>query len=372
MQNRTLHLLGPLLVVLAAGCRSSAGAPEPEPLPFHVALVPLRSSLVVEGREPGADATGMRLEPDPARLTEAVREALASRTFVRVSLLEGVDPPAGATDQRDRDRLRLARARELNADLVLELELAVAPTVRHGASGNAWLDIPFFLLGGPFVWFVNDRTYRADVELRGAFYDRWALESEQRLLGDRFARVLDSSASFEGLDLNFFERTRKANLYLLSILVPSYFLARESDTLAQNLAAEVVDRLGSSFAAGVLRRGDELVRADLTAGFHLVPAETHLEPRPGGGFRLSATILQRADDLDELARWRVLDGRRTLDAGEFGDPAPQPRGERWRAWRLERELQQPVGAETLSLELEAGTRTPVTRSYTLRVPAAAR
>jgi hypothetical protein len=354
-----------VLAVAASACRTSAPPSDAPALPFHVALVPLRSVVLRDAGPAGED--GLRLEPDPARLTRAVHEALAARSFTRVTLLEDAPPaPGGAPGARERELVE--RARAVGADLVLELELDLVPLVRHRASGSAWLDIPLFLLGGPFVWFVEDRTYTADVELRGAFYDRWILDGGDRLLGDRFARLFEASASFEGVDVDFFRRTDNLGLYAASIVVPSYFLARESDHVAERLSELVCDRLAASFAAGVLRRGDELVRSDLTASFHLVPEKTALE-RDREGLVLNATVLQRVDDRNELSAWRVSTSSGAAE-GTFAARPPDPHGERWLEWTFLHRLPDLPLDETIGLEIEAGSRDTVTRSYTLRVPGA--
>lgn len=357
-----------VLVSLAcAACRGTPRTPDSQPLPFHVALIPIQSCLI---REPTAEpegATSMRLEPDLERFNRTLRDALAARAFTRVTLLEPPhEEPGSPLAPEERDRRWIESAQASKADLVLECELDLVPIVCQEANASFWLDFPLFLLGGPVVWFVKDRTYTVDVELRGTFYDRWALDGEWIRLGDRRARLLETSAAFEGVDLNFLQRADGAGQYFLSVLVPSGFLAKESESLAAELDAVVADRLSGGLASSVLRKGDELLRSDQTAPFHLAIEETTLafdEDR----LVLEGTVFLRSDARVEMSRWRVHTGAGTFE-GDFESARAAPRGERWLAWRFEQVLPIEASDSTVVVELQAGSRDPIPRSYTLAIP----
>lgn len=367
-----IHPIAVLVVGLAlSACKSTHRDEAANPLPFHVALIPIVASTVRNAEPVREGATDMELAPDLGRLSLEVVRALDRRAFTKVTLLAaGGDVPADeAKDARDARWVNAARA--AGADLVLECSLDLAPAIHREVNGNFWLDFPLFLIGGPFVWFVKDNEYGADVELRGEFYDVSAIDGEDVRLGSPLARVLFASEAFDGVDLNFLQRGGNVGHYAASILIPSGFLARSNDDLERDLAGIVVDDLSEDFAASVIKKRDELARSDLVAPFHLDPNESRIERDADGGLRLRGTVLLREESaIERMGAYRVRIAGRDVER-EFGDPEPDLRGGRWIVYRIDEPLVPAAGETTFALELEARARNRFVRTYTFALPTAA-
>lgn len=369
MNTRRLTTLLALLAALTAACKSAPKEKRTDPLPFHVAVIPLETPIVREANAKADDATDMQLTPDLARLSRAISQSLSHGAFTQVSLLsrDDVDRKGELTSQ-ERSARWLAAARKAGADLVLECELELTPTIHQAANGNFWLDFPLFLVGGPFVWFVKDRTYSADVELRGSFYDLGAIDGEEVPLGSPLARVLSAGDSFGDVDLNFFQRKGNVGHYAASILIPSGFLAHENDDLEKDLDKVVIERLSKDFAASVVKKRDELARSDLVAPFHFDPDDTHVVLEPDGGYRLKGTVLLRDGGVVErMAGYRIRIAGKEIER-EFGDAEPGLRGGRWIVYRIDERIDAAAGTKTFALELEARARDRFVRTYTFALP----
>lgn len=366
-------LLALALAVWLSACASTQQE-ERKPLPFHVAVIPIVNPRLREATQgPGERAggvTAMRLQPNLVALSRTVVRVLDGRVFTRATLLEpelsntaGESSPAGGP----RDRMREARA--IDADLVLECELDYDPTIRQEANANFWLNLPLFLLGGPFCYFVKDRSYSADVELLGSFYDVHAIDGESVHLGDRLARILFTNARFQGVDLNFITRAQ-GNLtkYAVSILIPAGFLAKESDPLAQELEEEVSQTLSSEFARSVQQKRENLVHAQYLAPFWLDSDHMQVEREADGRVRVRGRVhLVNGTSAERMTRYRLRTDEHSVE-GEFAADAPDSGAGRPSAYEIYERLEAPDGTTTIKLDLEAGTRNRFLRTYTLAIP----
>jgi hypothetical protein len=369
-------LLFALLVTFAAACKSAE--PEPvRPLPFHVAVIPIQSARNHEvTASESDDATPMRLTPDYGALTQELASALSHGTFTRVTLLEprpaaAADAPvnaaAGATDDAEDDWQR--QAREIGADLIVECELSYTPVIHRDTNPNFWLNLPLFLIGGPFCWFLKDQEYSADVELAGTFHDLRAMERTSAQLADRQARVVSTNARFQGVDMNFIERAQgNIGKYAVTIFVPSGFLAKDSRKLAAELDAEVVKGISDGFARSVQQKRKDLVRSEFVSPFYLDPDQVQLTIE-GAQLRVRGPVyLEPSSDVDSMEEFRLKLAGKTIER-EFAEPKTETGpGNRPRLrYDIDERIELGETSGPLTLEVVAVKRH--VRSYTFAVPA---
>ena len=367
------------LALLSSACAS--GPPMgPERLPFHVALVPLET---VHGRGPSAglegSETSMLLTADPAALSQLIRQSLESDAgFERATLLEPGGPFASATTDQERERMWIERAEAVEADLILVCDLRLEPKVNQSTNSRFWLTFPLFALGGPFAWFVRDRTYFVDALLEAGFYSPEKLDPDRDWLFDRFSRVANVDAHFGELDRNFISRAHgRVGRYALSVIVPAGFLAKQSDGLADSLSQATLDALCRVLAEGVQGKRTDLMRGDAyPAPFYLEAQDLNLESTAEGSLVLRGFIhLEPDEDVPEIRslklEFRSADGLAMDAPGVRVDAFTEDRmtaGERGRRFAFETRFDPPHGARLLHLEIEAGERNSKFRTYTLVLP----
>lgn len=367
------------LAVLFGACASSPPL-EPEPLPFHVALVPL-DTVEVRAVSSGLEGqpTGMQLAVDPAVLSQLIAESLEAQAgFSRATLLVQGGPLASAAmDEVERERMWIDRAGAVQADLILVCDVSLSPTVHQEANSRFWLNFPLYLLGGPFAWFVRDRTYYMDARLDAVFYAPELLNTDGGRLTDPFARVASVNAYFGELDQNFITRAHGGlGRYALSAIIPAGFLAKESEAMAASLSLATQDSLCRTLAEGVQGDRDDLLRGDdLATPFYLDATQLTLESRADGSLVLRGVVeLEVLSEVTQMDLLRVLfsDGEglalshppveHEFDAGEDVD------GGRRRRFAFETQVVPPPGARLLRIEIEAGQREILRRRYTLAMP----
>ncbi len=363
-----------LFAVGVVACKSAETQPQ-KPLPFHVAVIPIQDARIREVKESEDDATAMRLAPDYGVLTERIAGALSNGTFTRVSLLTPrtaaapVDASAGSADAALDDDHWQRQARELGADLIVECELSYAPVVRRDTNGNFWLNLPLFLLGGPFCYFLKDQAYSADVELAGTFHDLRAMERTSAQLADRQARVVSTNARFQGVDMNFIQRAQgNVGKYAVSLLIPSGFLAKDSRKLAHELDTEVVNDISAGFAKSVQQKREDLVRSTFVSPFYLDPDQVLLTVE-GAQLRVRGPVyLLPNSDVDSMVEFRLKLAGKSVER-EFGEPKhePGPGGRQYSRYDIDELIELGDGEGLLTLELVAVKRN--VRSYTFAVPA---
>jgi len=361
---------------ICAACASSEAREERPSLPFHIAIAPLSANDIRSDPKPGSEGnpTEMLLVPDArwmGAFSKGLGLALEQRAFARVTLLETGEAGGGSEDAGlGRDSALVRQARDQGADLLLCLELSIQPVIREEKNSTFWVNLPLFALGGPFGWWLADRTYYTDVEVSGWFYDPRSLASgplDSPLRATR-TEVASASRRTERMDLDFNERAQgSVGNYLLSFICPCGFLAGQSDELERELADRIVDQLGRGFARSVLDQSAVLERG--AAPFFLDVAQSGLTRDRSGELVFKGTaLLTPTREIESLGTWSVRVGSapallRTFDEG----PAPESDGV-YQRYRFEEHLGSAPDGAHVRLQLQAGERAPRVRSYTFRAP----
>lgn len=287
------------LAALATAFSCQTTAPLPGPLPFHAALAPVealnnelsipkareasyaraREASYAEPREashgPGEgdesdDAKEvLTLHLDPSRVTKGLEDALR-KGFARVTVL---DPPREADfagrSEDERAGYWREKSLEAGADLWVQPSVSYEPRIEHRANEKFWLNLPLFLIGGPFCYFVADNTYNARVKLNADFIDVTSPHDDP-LSGN--VLPVPIQVDFKGTDLTFVERADDAGDYLLSIIVPAGFLSRESPDVVEEVRDKIIDEIADLFVREVLENDRFFSRADRLAAVELAHA----------------------------------------------------------------------------------------------------
>ena len=334
--------------VLGVACTSTPedeGSSAPS-LPFHVAILPVEElELRAPDLAPTGEATDMRLALDADGVATALEAQLGGGTFTRVSRL-----PAGADP--------VAAGRAERADLLLEVSLRYAEPIWRERLVSGWTNFLLFALGGPFVTRQRDFAYHAEAELQASLYELGAIDGVRVRLGDSRARVFLSEARFEGVPLSYNERREGSSGWWKALFVPSGFLAKQSPALEQNLAAAVPTSLAEDLAADVRRESASLLDRGPLGGFALDVESVTAERESDGFLRVrGAVLVPTGSRFERMRRVRLLLGE-ALGEEDFGEGTPDPRGQRFDFSTRVREA-----GRWLTIELEAGSRDPLVRSY---------
>lgn len=354
-----------------ASCASTSQSSH-DAMPFHVALLPVVATGT-SGTHVAAQDDGVRLSLEPGALSRDLRSSLDGACFTRASLLA---PPAGVPaaefetwSASERDDHWLAEAERIGADLVLECEVASSGRAVGAANDKFWLNLPLFLLGGPSCYFVGDRTYTGDARLRAALYELHALRSGRATLADGRSRVVQAEARFRSESLTFLERADGGvGQYLLSLVVPAGLLAREGRGVEESLSTSLAEQLSSGLTEELGRQRDEIADADRVAPFRLDPA-VRIEASEGE-LAVRGDVLLRVGDVERMEECLVRHGgaqaRVELGAGARDD-ALSSRREEIRRIPFAARLPRVEHERFVRIELVAGGRTPIVRSFTLPV-----
>lgn len=228
-------LLGAPLLGTLAGCGSQAE--KLRRMPFHVAVV--TPSVQQDER------TAQRLQGSPTEFKLAIdAERLAARleqrltdSFVQVTPLKvAFDDPASVAKA----------AADAGADMVLVTELTFTPAIGSSLNNQFWPNLALFAIGGPFGWFVPDRSYYCNLTARGALHDVSALATANASV--QSPAVCEVSRPANETSLNFLDRANGVGSYLLSCLVPAGFLSTDNATVQTALREELVDQISKKLA----------------------------------------------------------------------------------------------------------------------------
>jgi hypothetical protein len=250
----SLIVLGTLL---AAGCASGGGRPF-EPLPFHVAVMPVAVEIaqIASPIEEGS-ATDVVLSFTDEDLADELLAELED-TFSRVTQLSPLPADGSASANRD---AWLREAHDRGADLVLEATLSYQEDIFTSLNDRFWLNLPLYVIGGPFCWFVADRSYHFDVRLRADFLDVMATLDETYSETD--SQVLRCDRQAGEASLNFLRRADGIGAYALGVLIPAGFIASASDEVPGALEAAISEELAALLSRSLRERSNEVVRGKL-------------------------------------------------------------------------------------------------------------
>jgi hypothetical protein len=293
-----------LLVLVMMGCATAPEQPPERLLPFHVGLVP----VVVTGvsgppaaadEDPAGEAEGVLLAFDDGEATTALAGALSRGAFARVTELRYPEtvpreeflalPP----EVREKDQWWVERADQHEVDLILVPEIRFHGRVRTALNGAFWLNLPLFLLGGPMTWFVNDRSYFVDVQLRAEVFAVSPLASGHATLDSPNARLQQARAGRDEVPLDFIDRADHLGHYALSVLVPSGFLASESGSVGGELSRLLLDDLVEGLVRDIQAQSEQLVRADRLFDFFLPPESLSVVATAEGWELRGEVLLER-------------------------------------------------------------------------------
>lgn len=250
-----------LAVPLADGC-SGSDVQEFPPLPFHVAIVPARVATRATPRDVEADREVLEIGLDlkSERVSDTIQKALDGPCFVRSTLLsypEDRDEFLGR-GEAEQDAHWLEQARRQGVDVLLVSELRYDAAIESSQNDKFWLNLPLFLLGGPFSYLVDDRSYFADARLDVVLYDLTFeltnLEESNREMLDQWVR-----AEFEETSLSLMDRAEgDVGAYVLSLFVPASFVSTESEEVKEKVEEAVMEALAADLTSKIRSEASRL------------------------------------------------------------------------------------------------------------------
>lgn len=377
------HGPGRLLALLLACASWACAAPRPEdqgdPLPFHVAVVPLLEDDVQPEAPAGEPRDGdedvVRIELSCEAVSLGVVRALDGRVFTAASLLPS-EPGTAAGDADWVDR-----AQALGADLLLYCErVRYAPEVPTRRVNFLSSSLPLFLLGGPFVYYINDRGYEVEARLSARLYDLHEIRHRRERGGGPLE--LEKHVGHEAFDahpdpirLNFSQRIHSDDLgaWGASLVVPTGFLEADNQLVRAAVAERAIDSIGANLASAIRGRSREILRpVGGRASFHIEPGSFVADLDQAGVLQVRAKLaLQRSKNTAALARARLLVGGEAVE----GSCQPVPGGDEGLqryvfAARAELAGAPAGSARPRSLQIEVVDRGTVsnTRSWTFPMP----
>ncbi|MFO1030488.1 MAG: hypothetical protein U1F60_05390 [Planctomycetota bacterium] len=272
-------------------------------LPFHIALAP--TPIVPDGttRSLPGNPTELALAFDAKRLAAQLESTLGAN-FVKVTVLPPATDAAGADPS---GKGLVAGAEQAGADLLIVPSLRFDPRVQTELNGQFWLNLPLFALGGPFCWFVPDRSYHCYARLEGDIHDVAAAAARNRQKLDSSTRMLRVSCESREASLSFLQRASGADHYLLSVICPAGLLATESSSIPAELDAVVVATLCDQLSGRVNDNDTLVLEGDLVDFF---PRDCRVVVDANGRSLVGEFVL-KTQDVGELGNLRYRSGGTT-------------------------------------------------------------
>jgi hypothetical protein len=334
--------------------------------------LPIEHSTFAKASEDAEGLTSMTIAIDPTSFADQLAIDLEAVSFVRVGTV--LAPDSGRDEQIDQDAQEEAlvtEARESGADLLLECRLEYSPSIlceRTVFGGIGWF---LFALGGPFGILLEEHTYYADVTLHATFYDAAMMGGGEVRLGSAAGRVVLVTTSFPGVALDMIDRADGPEDYAMALIMPAGYIATESESLQVTIQEDVLASLSQQLASRVLKWRDRLIRSSgKEAGvFAFDPDQFAIDQGVDGKIKISGQVrLFPSPVVDRMNAYRISMGAK--GEGEWvdfkdvdtPDPGTDTEGSS-KLYRFESVLQS-SDADTLKLELMAGSRDTYTRSYT--------
>lgn len=371
MKLRAL-LLG-AVALAPVGCAATTGVAG-GPLPFKVAVIPFEAAALTVPAADGSASEEDGIAPhfDAKQLTGAVCDALRDR-FADAVVLPW---PAGSTPEEfqrlprsEQDAWWRRACADADADLVLECDAKVPRRATYEHNEAFWLNLPLFLIGGPFCWFVDDTTYRGEARLEAVLHQVLPIAGGRATFADGDAEVARFEVRLDEVRLDFLDRAEPLG-YVFSLVVPPGLLERDNPHVEEHFAAAV----GSGLAAGLARRVDEssgtILATENLADFYLL-RDVKAVAR-GGEVVVSGHVEVRSDSASDVRACVVRCGDRSVD-GTLSEALPDP------ALSSEREprsrisfsatLPREEGADRVRIEVTQGGRDPIGRTFTVPIVA---
>jgi hypothetical protein len=313
---------------------------------------------------PASDSEGLpRLTLTEEDLTSAIVSALHQRGFADVRVLTYPADSSAFQTKTDDDQFEawLDQARGARADLLLRVKLLYEPHIEGEINEKFWLNLPLFLLGGPFCYFIDDRTYSASARLEAQFYSATAPRNPSGRTDQRRAAVLalPLQVEYTGSQLDFTDRAgRNVGAYALSLLVPAGLLTRNSEQVAEEVHDAALDELAALLLAKVATQQSEFNKNSRLASFLLDLERTTARRTSDGRVALSAAV--RGIGQARLKRYAIRAGSSAEPLVE-GDLTQASGPEH----QIESQFSLPATESLVQLEIEDGRSNR--RSYTFRV-----
>lgn len=287
-----------LLLASLGACASQASVTEK--LPFHVAIAPasvVRDATTLPDK---GHPTELVFAIDATTLSKQLAES-AGQSFVKVTTLAPTDAslPAAAAQ-----KAWVAEAQQSGADLLLVPRLRYHPRVHTELNDRFWLNLPLFALGGPFCWFVADRSYHCNANLAGEIHDVTAAAASRRQTIDPSTVVHPFKKENTEASLSFLQRANGAGSYLLSVICPAGLLATESDGIPRELNTVVVGQLCDEMLES-LREGAAVIREPALVDFF--PNDVRVGTA-GGSRALLGEFVLKLGTANELGKLRYRFG----------------------------------------------------------------
>jgi hypothetical protein len=378
----------------AAGCSSTGPdrASDQPPMPFHVLVVTpvslfdeeLAAQVLFDeelaAQVPGDDATVVEDETLTNMVYLADDDRLAGRLAERLDGAVFTQATVGRFDEESDGRPgpegAVALGRDAGADLVLYCEVARRAPIHMERTSPVPLNVLLWLLGGPFIWTLDELTYSADAVVQTTLYDVEASTPASALSGATLARVADAPAAFEGVETDFIDRegwqgAGSIGSYFATIFTSTFAVAKENEHVEQVVTEEIERALVDGVIDGLERRRLELEGGRHMAGQAAIAVkEVAVTRLPGGEVVVDlAVLLGLQGQQTVMAGYRLQAGEQVLEqrfeAGEdvidsFGRPSL-----RYRVAALLPDV--PADIDTLRVTLVAGARDRVARSFTFRI-----
>jgi hypothetical protein len=340
LRRRPAPWLGLALALVASACRGPRL--EAEPLPFHVAVVPVEVRLEAAELPAGASPGLSILSLDAVEVSREACALLDGLAFSRVTLLApptGIEPAEfAAWPVQQREEHWLAATRAAGADLLLLARFDLDPRVRTTVPGGAMVSgffeglLKLGIYGTPLngysgslllgvTWLAlrrDDRRHEFSASLDVTVLDPRSLEARAGapaahgppLVPIRTYRMQEVS------DLR--ERTGWFGR-LVSLVVPGVFLPSQERRLARTLRERVAEGLLAQLVTELELRRRELLRADGLYPFQV--AELSLRATPGG-HELRCVFELDTTTFDAMDGYRVWVDGEPHQEGALPEPTP--------------------------------------------------
>lgn len=296
-------------LVLAATLAGCATGPTAAKLPFHVAILPPVAVPDTTLLQKEGNPTELGFVVDEPQLLQQLETALKA-TFLQVSLLSPAAAGSAGSGPSEAGQTaaaaQLQQAQATGADLILQTTLRYQPAIRTSLNDRFWLNLPLFALGGPFGWFVSDRSYHCNTRLDGQLFDVGVAGTSPDRDLTNACRVLRVDRGTTEASLNFLDRADGPGAYVLSLVCPAGLLAARSDAVPAELDTTVVTQLCQALAESMQDRATEITESDLV-DFH--PRGVRVSDEGGQRFLTGDMVLglSQANELGSL-RYRFGNG----------------------------------------------------------------